>query len=168
MTGLTALYDIIKFCESVAPHLARILGGSYLDIGITILRLIFNCGSNSSYSDILEKIKNDPDAETKIKQAELDNERTFQILQSQVISSDNEDKTNARAREISLRDHVPFIIAIVFFVGYIVLQFYSILHNHSFDSFISSNAQPILIMIMSYYFGSSHTEFTRARNNKFN
>ena len=77
-------------------------------------------------------------------------------LEGKIIESDVEDRKSARAREIALNDHVPFILAMVFIVIYFVIQIYVVWYPSPHVDVVSARVQDVLIMIYSYYFGSMH------------
>lgn len=58
-------------------------------------------------------------------------------------------------KKIRKHDWVPSILAIGLLIIYSIVQIYCIFHNGSDDDIISARIQDILIMIISYYFGSS-------------
>jgi hypothetical protein len=56
------------------------------------------------------------------------------------------------------RDHIPAILSVGFLVVYAFVQVYCITHGNNVTDIISARLQDILIMIVSYYFGSSNKE----------
>jgi len=60
--------------------------------------------------------------------------------------------------------YVPSILAIGFLIIYSVIQIYCLLHIGSEDDIISVRLQDILIMIVSYYFGSSQEKLKVGSN----
>jgi hypothetical protein len=55
-------------------------------------------------------------------------------------------------------EFVPAFLAIGFLINYAAVQFYCVIHENAANDIISARFQDVLIMIISYYFGSSHKE----------
>ena len=156
MTGHITLEAIAKLVAKSAPNLASIMGSPLAGIGISLLSGYF--GLTSDPDKILTELQTDPNAEAKLKQLEYEHAETLQRLQSNDYAIQTSDIQNARQRQITLRDWVPTVLAIGFLLSYASIQFYCVMHNDPNDDVISARFQDILIMIMSYYFGSSHKE----------
>jgi len=157
MTGLTTLESIAGMVGKSAPLLGTVLGSPLAGIGVSLLAQLF--GVNPKDTDkLMEAIKNDPEAAIKIKTLEFQHQEALLQLESQNYAAEVNDRTNARAREIALRDYVPTFLAVGFLLNYALIQFYCVTHNNTVNDIISARFQDVLIMIMSYYFGSSHKE----------
>jgi hypothetical protein len=59
---------------------------------------------------------------------------------------------------VNLHDHIPTILAVGFLSIYALVQIYCVMHSTSANDIISARLQDVVIMIVSYYFGSSHRE----------
>lgn len=158
MTGLTTLESIGSLIAKSAPLLGSVLGSPLAGIGISLLSSVFGVDSADS-NKLLEAIKNDPDAILKIKQLEYSHKAALLDIQSKNYATEVDDRKNARNREIVLRDHVPTFLALGFLIIYALIQIYCVTHDNSVNDIISARLQDILIMIISYYFGSAHKEW---------
>jgi hypothetical protein len=100
-------------------------------------------------------VLSNPDADRKL--AEI--EATHSIALAQLVSADYatevDDRKNARLREMTLHDHVPFILAIIFVVIYALVQFTAVFYPTPGEDLISARVQDIMVMIIGYFFGSS-------------
>lgn len=140
-----------------APLLGSLLGSPLATMGIGWIADLFGADANNKQS-IIDKIISDPEAELKLKTLEYQHQEELQKIAVSSYQTEVDDRKNARAREIALRDHVPTMLAIGFLINYALIQFYCVTHNNSANDIISARFQDVLIMIISYYFGSSHTE----------
>lgn len=157
MTGLTTLESIANVVAKSAPLLGTVLGSPLAGVGISLLAQLF--GVNPKDTDkLMEAIKNDPDAAIKIKTLAFQHEEALLQLEAQNYSVEVNDRKDARAREVALRDNVPTLLALGFLLNYAAIQFYCVTHANPASDIISARFQDVLIMIISYYFGSSHKE----------
>jgi hypothetical protein len=157
-----------KTLGTVISHYAPLLGSTILSgspIATVLISLISNLfgvdPKNTDLSDLINKIVNDKDAETKLKQIELDHQALF-------YSTEVDDRKSAREREESVikstgkRDWLLDMIAFIVISGYFVMCSLII-----FNKLDSENNQVLymmfgqltggFIMVLSYYFGSSKT-----------
>jgi hypothetical protein len=155
MTGLTALDTIKKMVTTVAPLLGNVLGSPLSGLGVNLLSNIFHIDDND-HQKLLDAINNDPEAMLKIKTLEYHHEEMLKEIILNEYKTEVEDRISARNRQTSLQDYVPTILAVGFLINYALIQFYVITHNNSANDIISARFQDVLIMIISYYFGSSH------------
>ncbi len=106
----------------------------------------------------------DPEAMLKLKQAEQD----FQIQMAKlgfddsekILSMDAADRTNARAREIAVRDRLPMILALCVTSGFFLLLAMLAYHAVPPDSakildVMVGSLGTAWIGVINYYFGSS-------------
>lgn len=147
--------NLSEIVSKSAPLLGGLLGSPLAGIGIGWIADIFGA-DKTKVQDILEKVTSDPESVAKLKQIELQYQVELEKLSASNYSVEVDDRKNARAREISLHDWVPTILAIGFLVNYALMQFYVVMHPASAADIISARFQDVLIMIISYYFGSSH------------
>lgn len=107
----------------------------------------------------------DPEIVLKLKQVEEDfafkmKELNINSVQD-LINADNEDRENARAREIAVRDHTPKIIAFVVVGITLIFEGYTLFHGLPKDTDgviigrVLGTLDSALIMVLAYYFGSS-------------
>lgn len=157
MTGRTLLEDLGNVVTKSAPLLGTVLGSPLAGVGISLLGSLF--GVDPKRTDkLVEAINNDPEAVIKLKTLENQHYETLMQIASQNYVTEVDDRKNAREREVALRDYVPTFLALGFLVNYAAIQFYCVTHSNSVNDVISARFQDVLIMIMSYYFGSSHKE----------
>jgi hypothetical protein len=155
MTGLTALETIKNMVGTVAPLLGNVLGTPLAGLGISLLSNLFHINDND-HQKLLDAIKNDPEAMLKIKTLEYQHQEMLTQIASTDYKTEVEDRISARNRETSLHDYVPTILAVGFLINYALMQFYCVTHENAANDIISARFQDVLIMIISYYFGSSH------------
>ena len=151
------LANIASIVAKSAPLLGTVLGSPLAGMGIGLLASHFGVKDNN-LQNILDVLTQTPDTEVKLKQIEFDYKQILVQAVSENYKTEVDDRKDARAREIALHDHVPTILAIGFMVFYALIQFYCVTHNNSINDIISARFQDILIMIISYYFGSSHSD----------
>ncbi|MBX4189707.1 hypothetical protein KW791_00195 [Candidatus Parcubacteria bacterium] len=158
MGGLTDVIEssgLLKIVKTAAPLLGAVLGSPAASLGINLLGNIFGTDSKD-VSGILNAIQSDPEAILKIKTLESNHAIALAQVASKNYDIEASDRQSARNREISLQDHVPTILAVGFLVNYAIVQLYCVTHPSSEIDIISARFQDVLIMIMSYYFGSSY------------
>lgn len=59
-------------------------------------------------------------------------------------------------KKIKYSDFVQTLLALGFLVNYAAIQIYCVTHDSKNMDIISARFQDVLIIIISYYFGSSH------------
>lgn len=148
------LNDIVS---KSAPLLGSLLGSPLAGIGIGWLSNLFGADPND-VTDLVNKIKNDPEAELKLRGLQFQHEQELLKIAATNYQTEVDDRKNAREREVSLHDYVPTILAIGFLLNYAAIQFYCVTHQTPGNDIISARFQDVLIMIISYYFGSSHKD----------
>lgn len=152
------LWDNLTDCiKKSSPLIASAISSTNPIAGMLISLISKTFGANKDDpQDIINKIYGDPEAEIKIKKLEFEHEESLINLQSEDYKTEVDDRKSARNREVSLHDWVPTILAIGFLINYAAIQFYCVLSNNNSNEIISARFQDVLIMIMSYYFGSMH------------
>lgn len=153
---MSLIDDLSGVVGKVAPLLGGVLGGPLGSVAVSLVASLFHA-NNSDLQDILDKIKNDPDAELKLKTLELQHQEALQNFKVTDYQTEVDDRKSARLREMTLHDHIPAILALLFLLCYAIIQVYSVMHPTAVDDIISARLQDILIMVFSYYFGSKHT-----------
>ncbi len=149
------LNDLQSLVTKSAPLLGSLLGGPLAGLGVSWLAHAFGVDGNHP-QDIINKILADPQAALTLKSLEYNHQEELQRIQATNYQTEVDDRKSARVREISLHDYVPTILAIGFLINYACIQFYCVTHSSSATDIISARFQDVLIMIISYYFGSSH------------
>ena len=141
--------------SKIAPILGSVLGSPLAGVAVSLLASYFGVNSRDVKA-IADAVQNDPDSSFKLRQLEYQHAETLAQIAAQNYLTEVDDRKSARARETSLRDYVPTILAIGFLLNYAIIQFYCVTHPSVAIDVISARFQDVLIMIMSYYFGSSH------------
>jgi hypothetical protein len=152
-----ALNSIRELVSKSAPLIGAVLGSPLASIGISLLSNFFGVDSQDT-QEILNKINSTPDIDSKLKEIEYQHRQVLLQIASDNYKTEVDDRKSAREREISLHDKVPTILSIGFLIVYSFIQFYVIYNPGSDDDIISARLQDILVMIVSYYFGSSHKD----------
>lgn len=140
-----------------APLLGSMLGSPLAGIGVSWIAKLFGANKENA-QDIIDKILLDPDANIKLKTLELQHKEVLENIAAKNYETEVADRKSAREREIALHDYVPTILAVGFLIIYAAIQFYCVTHPASALDIISARLQDVLIMIVSYYFGSSHRD----------
>lgn len=152
---MNLISDLISIVSKVAPVLGTALGTPLAGVAISLIAKLFG-GDEKSISDIKDKILSTPDYELKLKQLEYEHIETLLKINSTDYATEVDDRKNARDLEVQSKSIVPSIIAISFLVIYSAIQYFVISHPTTQDDIISARVQDIFIMIISYYFGSTH------------
>ena len=155
--GRTTLENVAQLVSKSAPLLGSVLGSPLAGIGISLLSNLFNVDPHQT-DKLWQALSNDPDVDSKLKQLEYEHQEALQQIAHADYQTEVEDRQNARLREMTIKDWVPTILALGFLMFYGAMQFYCVMNNNPQDDIISARFQDILIMIISYYFGSSHKE----------
>lgn len=155
--------DLRSTIQDYAPVLATVLGGPMAGIGVSLLSTFFGT-KPLDVKELLEKILIDPESATKIKQIELNHIEALEKINATNYATEVDDRKSAREREAAIKDYVPTVLAVSFLLIYACIQFYCITHAIQANDIISARCQDILIMIISYYFGSSHKEINTRQN----
>lgn len=148
------LNDIVS---KSAPLLASMLGSPLAGIGASWIANLFGADPKNT-QDIIDKITRDPESDLKLKTLEYQHREELEKIAVSSYQVEVDDRKSAREREVSLHDYVPTILAVGFLINYALVQGYCVTHPGSVNDIISARFQDVLIMIVSYYFGSSHRE----------
>ncbi len=154
---MSLLDELGNIVSKSAPLLGTILGSPLAGAAISLVSSTFGANPKDT-QDILDKIRSDPEATLKLKTLEYNHFEEIQRIASVNYQTEVDDRKNAREREKTLHDYVPTILAVGFLVNYALIQFYCVTHPLTTNDIISARFQDVLIMIISYYFGSSHKE----------
>lgn len=133
-------------------------GNPVAGVLVSLVGGLFGANKNDA-SDIISKIMNDKDAETKLKQIEYDH-------QEALLANEVDDRKSAREREEAIvqltgkRDWILDMIAFIVISGYFVmcsLVLFNKLNNENSQVLYMMFGQLTggFIMVLSYYFGSS-------------
>lgn len=143
--------DLIPVVSKVAPALGTALAGPAGGIVGSLLAQIFGA-SHDDPQELLNRIQSDPEAEYKIKSLQVQ----LQQLDMQTYQTEVDDRKDARKRQVELKDHTPEVLAAAFVIIYAVIQYIAIQNPSGQDDVISARVQDIMLMIISFYFGSMH------------
>lgn len=146
--------DLAKLVSKAAPTIGSLFGTPLAGIGISLLSDAFGGDADK----LLTTISNNPDAILKLKELEAKHSENILIAKNALYQTEVDDRKNARSLEMQTNSYFPSLLATGFLIIYSAIQFYCVTHNNSVNDIISARLQDVLIMIMSYYFGSSHKE----------
>jgi hypothetical protein len=150
-----------KLVSAVAPSLAAALGGPLAGMATKQIATALLGKEDAKESEIEAAIVNGgPDTLIKLKELDQQFQIKMQELGIEVEKLDIQDRANARAREIAVRDWVPQTLAIANTVAFLVLLFWmftGVLPAENSTAFnillgLLGGAQT---SILQYYFGSS-------------
>ena len=140
-----------------APVLGSLIGGPVgpvLSAGELIAK-VFSGDTNNS-QDLLAKIQQDPDAKVKLAQIEAQVSTTKLNDSVSLAQIDEQDRENARNRQISLKDHAPFIIGIMVLIGFFIYLFMSVFDAHYWNTMIFTSIFSMASSVVGYFLGSCH------------
>lgn len=122
-------------------------------------------GSPSNPDELAQKINQDPDAQLKLETLKSNERVEIDRLTLEKIKAANQELADARARETSLKDKTPALIAKIFIGSYLLLTF-SLIVAMACASINDAEEKLILevmkdmslavMLILAYYFGSSN------------
>lgn len=154
-TESNTLSSIISLTSKAAPILATVLGSPMAGIGVSLLTKAFNLDTPDS-AKLLEVMRNDPGTLVKLRTIESTHQTALLKIASDNYRIEVDDRKSAREREIAIRGYIPSVLAVGFLINYAAIQFYCVTHPSSAIDIISARFQDVMIMIISYFFGSSH------------
>lgn len=154
--------DIGDYALKSAPLLGAVLGGpagaAVGSIGAAVASAFG--GNHEDLDDLSKRILSDPEAELKF--AKIQSDHLIELQRLSVNQANNYllDKQSARGREVDMaksgnRDWTPIVISIIFVVGYFLLMTTNLWDKQAFNDIESARVQDALMLILSYYFGSS-------------
>lgn len=158
MAGFT---DKLKgILGAVAPTIGLALGGPLGSAAGTVLRRAL--GQETATDEELEATVATADPETllKIKSADLEFQKFLKQADIQIEQLANEDRANARSREIQLHDKTPAVLAWAITLGLFAVLLWMLKYGLP-----ATGEQALLVMlgslstafisVVSFYFGSS-------------
>ena len=146
---------------AVAPALATALGGPLAGLAVREIggKLLGN--ESASESDVAAAIAGGtPDMLLKLKELDLQFQARMAELGVELERLDNADRSDARARQVALRDWVPTALAIGNAAAFFILLFLMLSRaipegNKSAFDILLGMLGGNLLTVMTYYFGSS-------------
>jgi len=147
--------ELLSLVANVAPLLGTALGGS---AGTLIGSLIANAfGANpKDPNDIIKRLMSDPEYELKLQTLEMTHEETLKKLSNEHYAIEVQNITSARDYNAKVNDSVVHIIAIGYSGLFAVVFVLAALKIVEVDQSIFINIFSIAMIIINYYFGSSH------------
>jgi hypothetical protein len=146
---------LAKTVSQYAPILGSSLLGPVGGVFGSLIAALFG-GAKEDPADLVNKITADPDAAVKLKTLELQHKDNILNIDNKNYATEVDDRKDARAMNITLHDHMPNILALIFIVIYAVMQYHIVNNPGNQDDVISARVQDIFVMIISFYFGSAH------------
>lgn len=152
--------DFKKISETVSeysPLLASVVTEANPIAGLIVMAIAKMFNTTSDSDDIVSKIKNDPDAQLKIKQLEQEHEDA--LMQNQV-----EDTINARTRETEItritgkRDWVIGFLTVIVVFGFFtlcILNYFVQGHDNNIIIMQMDQISSGFMLCLGYFFGSS-------------
>lgn len=149
--------NVFEIIRDASPLIGEAISNSN-PISALIMSVISKVFGANKYDpkDVFDKIRSDPEYKLKLKKIEFDHEDELIRANSSDYKIEVEDRTDARQKQVNIHDWVPTFLAVGFLINYAAIQFYCVFNNSNVNDIISARFQDVLIMIMSYYFGSMH------------
>ncbi len=151
----------------LAPTIASALGGPLAGAAVTALssKLL---GKPNGTEDEIAAVVTGGSPETLLKLKELEKEFSTQMatLGVELEKVNNDDRKDARARQVSLKDWTPNFLACGAFIIYALVQWFVLTHalpQASTDIIMRSlgTLDAVLMTIVAYFFGSSSSSRTK-------
>lgn len=163
ITERTGLENLIGLVGKTAPAIASALGTPLAGVAVDFLVKAFGA---SSSDDLVSKITSDPQSVFKLRELENQHAEMLAKINQAKFEAMIDDRKNARQREVELakagsKDWVTPFLAVAFLGIYGAIQAYVIYNPTGADDVISARVQDIMVMIISYFFGSSSREIPR-------
>lgn len=145
----------------VAPTVASLMGGPLAGTAVSVLGNVILGKPNASHEEVMGALGNlTPEMLGKVKQAEAELQAKLKELDIQVDQLHQEDRADARNRQIELKDHIPGYL-----IGTVTVGFFGLLAVMSFHGVPAENRDLVNVMLgalgtgwssgMMYFFGSS-------------
>jgi len=146
--------------SAVAPVLASALPGP---LGGLARKLIGETlGKPGASESEIEKLlaASTPETLLKLKQVEAEFQEKMKQLDIDLEKMVADDRANARAREVALKDKTPRVLAGAIIGGYLLLQLFVLrgtipTANHDIVVRSLSILEAAVVLVLGYYFGSS-------------
>ena len=159
------LKPIGDFVLKYAPLLGGVISATNPLAGLVVTTIADMFGADSKNpEDILAKMSSDPDAETKLKQIEAEQQNVLVQARASEFSASVDDRSNARGREEAViketgkRDWVIDMIAVIVIIGFfglcILNYFIDLKDDHVLIMLIGQISSGFMI-VLGYYFGAS-------------
>lgn len=145
-----------EMLSPIAPVLGGMLGGPLgAAAGLAVKKLLTG-NDNASDDELLQALQNlTPEQKLAIQKLDNDFNLEMEKLALEQYQIDANDRANARSMHIANYDWVTTLLAVGFLAIYAIIQLYAIYSPGNQDDIISARVQDIIVMIVSFYFGSS-------------
>lgn len=160
---MTDFWDAAKgVLGAVAPLLATAVGGPLAGTAVSAICGALGLASTTAPEQVAAAVAGaSPDQLIALRKADDDFKVQMQTLGVAAEQLVYADKSNARAREIAVRDHTPAVLAYALTLGYFgflaVLLFHgSPPENQRALDMILGGLTTVWLGAMAYYFGNSH------------
>lgn len=147
--------ELLQLVTRAAPMLGSAFGGP---AGMLIGSLIANAfgADPKKPEDILKKIMLDPEYEMKLQKLEQDHEENLRNIKLKHFALEVENVKDARDFNAKTNNYVVHIMAIGYSGLFAALTLLAATKMISIDQAIFMNLYSIAMIIVNYYFGSSH------------
>lgn len=149
-----------KIVGAIAPVLASALPGPLGGVAKKVLADFI--GKPEATEEEISKVLASANPEMLFKLKELDAKfkKDMAALGVDLERMSNEDRANARAMHVSLKDRTPPVLAWLITLGYVSLQTFLLFHgipvvNHDLILRAMGLLDGALMMVLAFYFGSS-------------
>lgn len=153
--------DWKQILSTVAPVLATAAGGPLAGVAVKTIAAQLLGRPDAPQSDVEQAVlAADPQTLLKLKEIDLEFEKSMQSAGIELERIEAEDRANARSRETVLKDHTPSILAYSVTVGFFGTLGFMLVHGKP-----ENGGDALLVMlgalgsawtaICSYFFGSS-------------
>lgn len=160
--------DWKKWLANVAPAIAGSLGGPFGPVASAVLKKALGLKEDAKDSDIADAVVavTSPDQLAELRK--IDNEFRARMAQVGIDLEkiDAEDRANARARQVSLKDHTPTVLAFASIAGFYGAFMFVCTHvvpDGSRDVVMAQlgSMATLAATVMTFYFGSSRSSRTK-------
>lgn len=137
--------ELVKFVSKSAPLLGGVLGSPYASVAASLITQVFGEGS---VVDIVSKVTQDPEAQQKLRQIEMDHE---QVLRKLAL----DDIVSARAMPVKGWEREIVIALLVFLIVFCIIAI-QIVTDVKLDHFLLVAVTVLLVelrQVFKLYFG---------------
>lgn len=148
--------------KAVAPTIGNLIGGPLGQAAVKVASKALGLGEDTTEEILAKKIETATPAELlALKQADNQFAVDMKKLDVDFAKIDAEDRSNARAREIALKDWVVKVLALGVFGVFCATEYLLVFHqipmtNKDMFNQILGIMYGAVGLVLSYYFGSSH------------